>query len=128
MILLALVVPAYLVGADIQAIEDVFGKSDTYVLMVPRGNAAREKELSAALGSVMDVPVIPAAGLKRHVRNVEAGFRVGQRIQKRIADEILCIARIRHARAEHIALFKCFSVFVHYDPYLLFFLPNFGAA
>ena len=36
-------------GADIEAIEDVFGKSDTYVLMVPRGNTAREKALSAAL-------------------------------------------------------------------------------
>ena len=42
-------------GADIQAIEDVFGKSDTYVLMVPRGNAAREKELSAALKELPQV-------------------------------------------------------------------------
>ena len=71
-VLLLLVVPAYLgsgqnsyyygsshifgpetqLGADIEAIEDVFGKSDTYVLMVPRGNAAREKELSTALGDL----------------------------------------------------------------------------
>lgn len=71
LILLIMVVPAYLgsnqnsyyygsshifgpetqLGADIKAIEAVFGKSDTYVLMVPRGNAAREKELSAALRS-----------------------------------------------------------------------------
>ena len=42
-------------GADIQAIEDVFGKSDTYVLMVPRGNAARERELSAALKELPQV-------------------------------------------------------------------------
>ena len=45
-------------GADIQAIEDVFGKSDTYVLMVPRGNAAREKELSAALKELPQVSSI----------------------------------------------------------------------
>ena len=45
-------------GADIEAIEDVFGKSDTYVLMVPRGNAAREKELSAALKELPQVSSI----------------------------------------------------------------------
>jgi len=42
-------------GADIAAIEDVFGKSDTYVLMVPRGNTARERELSDALKEVAQV-------------------------------------------------------------------------
>ncbi len=36
-------------GRDTQAIEDIFGKSDTYVLMAPGGNTAREKELSDAL-------------------------------------------------------------------------------
>ena len=45
-------------GADIEAIEDVFGKSDTYVLMVPRGNAVREKELSAALKELPQVSSI----------------------------------------------------------------------
>lgn len=45
-------------GADIEAIEDVFGKSDTYVLMVPRGNASREKELSAALKKLPQVSSI----------------------------------------------------------------------
>ena len=45
-------------GADTQTIEDVFGKSDTYVLMVPRGNPAREKELSAALKELPQVSSI----------------------------------------------------------------------
>lgn len=78
LILLIMVVPAYLgsnqnsyyygsshifgpetqLGADIEAIEAVFGKSDTYVLMVPRGNAAREKELSAALKELPQVSSI----------------------------------------------------------------------
>ncbi|MDO4385633.1 MAG: MMPL family transporter [Clostridia bacterium] len=75
LVLLLLTVPAYLgaqrnsyhygsshifgantqLGADMEAIEDVFGKSDTYVLMVPRGNAAREKTLSAALKELPQV-------------------------------------------------------------------------
>lgn len=78
LILLIMVVPAYLgsnqnsyyygsshifgpetqLGADIEAIEAVFGKSDTYVLMVLRGNAAREKELSAALKELPQVSSI----------------------------------------------------------------------
>ena len=78
LVLLVLVVPAYLgsnqnsyyygsshifgpetqLGADIEAIEAVFGKSDTYVLMVPRGNAAQEKELSAALKELPQVSSI----------------------------------------------------------------------
>lgn len=42
-------------GKDTQSIEDIFGKSDTYVLMVPRGNMARETELSAALDGLDEV-------------------------------------------------------------------------
>ena len=65
-ILLALVVPAYL-GADIQAIEDVFGKSDTYVLMVSRGNTARERELSDALKELPQV-----SGILSYVDNADS--------------------------------------------------------
>ena len=65
-ILLALVVPAYL-GADIQAIEDVFGKSDTYVLMAPRGNTARERELSDALKELPQV-----SGILSYVDNADS--------------------------------------------------------
>ena len=45
-------------GADAEAIEEVFGKNDTYVLMVPRGNTATEKELSEALHDVPEVQSI----------------------------------------------------------------------
>ena len=85
--LVILVVPAYLgseqnsyyygssrifgpetqLGADVQAIEDVFGKSDTYVLMVPRGSAAREEELSAALKELPQV-----SGILSYVDNAGA--------------------------------------------------------
>lgn len=36
-------------GKDTQAIEDVFGKSDNYVLLIPKTSTATEKELSDAL-------------------------------------------------------------------------------
>ena len=42
-------------GQDIEAIEAVFGKSDSYVVMVPRGNAARERALSDALQTLPEV-------------------------------------------------------------------------
>lgn len=78
LVLLVLVVPSYLgadhnsyyygsshlfgedtqLGSDIKAIEAVFGKRDTYVLMVPRGNNAREKELSTALKEIPQVSSI----------------------------------------------------------------------
>lgn len=40
------------VGADKESIEDVFGKSDTYVLLVPNGDTASEKALSAELNAL----------------------------------------------------------------------------
>ena len=42
-------------GKDTQAIEDVFGQRDTYVLMVPRGNVAAEQQLSDSLKAVPQV-------------------------------------------------------------------------
>lgn len=42
-------------GQDTQAIEDMFGKSDTYVAMVPRGDLEKEQELSSALQEIPQV-------------------------------------------------------------------------
>ena len=42
-------------GQDIKAIEEVFGKRDTYVLLVPRGDTATEKELSDTLHELQEV-------------------------------------------------------------------------
>lgn len=39
-------------GSDTEEINNEFGKSDTYVLMVPKGDVAQEKNLSEALGNV----------------------------------------------------------------------------
>ena len=43
------------VGRDTQAIEEVFGQSDTYVLLVPAGDTATQSELSAALRALPQV-------------------------------------------------------------------------
>ena len=45
-------------GQDTQAIEDVFGQRDTYVLMVPRGNMAAEQQLSDDLRAIPNVKSI----------------------------------------------------------------------
>ena len=42
-------------GSDTKKIEDVFGKSDTYVLLVPRGDTPTESELSAKLHTLPQV-------------------------------------------------------------------------
>ncbi|MDR1765600.1 MAG: MMPL family transporter [Lachnospiraceae bacterium] len=42
-------------GDDAAAIEEVFGKSDTYALLVPAGNPARERALSDSLHSLPQV-------------------------------------------------------------------------
>lgn len=45
-------------GKDTDSIEDVFGKSDTYVLMVPKGDMVKEMELSEELHSLPEVKSI----------------------------------------------------------------------
>ncbi len=46
------------IGADTQKIEDAFGLSDTYVLLVPKGDTATQKELSDALHDIPHVKSI----------------------------------------------------------------------
>lgn len=45
-------------GADTAEIEDIFGKNDTYVLMVPNRDRATQKELSDALHDIPEVKSI----------------------------------------------------------------------
>ena len=42
-------------GRDIAEIEEIFGKSDTYALMIPRGDKVREEQLSQALHEIPEV-------------------------------------------------------------------------
>lgn len=50
--------PETQLGADVEAIEEIFGKSDTYVLMVPRGDLVTEKSLSNELHTLPEVTSI----------------------------------------------------------------------
>ena len=45
-------------GDDTEAIEEIFGESDTYVLMVPKDSTATQKELSNALHEVDEITSI----------------------------------------------------------------------
>lgn len=45
-------------GQDIKAIEETFGQSDTYVLLVPRGDLVKEKKLSQELDTLPQVTSI----------------------------------------------------------------------
>lgn len=45
-------------GADTEKIEGIFGKSDTYVLMVPKDSVATQKELSDALHTLPEIKSI----------------------------------------------------------------------
>ena len=46
------------VGQDTQAIESVFGQSDTYVLLVPAGDTAIQSQLSSALHALPEMTSI----------------------------------------------------------------------
>ncbi len=50
--------PKTQLGADTEAIEEVFGKNDTYVLMVPKTSTATQKELSDRLHGLPQVTSI----------------------------------------------------------------------
>lgn len=65
-------------GRDTQAIEDAFGKQDTYVVLVPKGDLQQEKKLSQALHDIPEVksilsrvdyvgPAVPSAFLEGDV-------------------------------------------------------------
>ncbi|MGN0812479.1 MAG: RND family transporter [Candidatus Coproplasma sp.] len=46
------------IGRDTQEVEEIFGKSDTYVILVPRGNLEKEQELSDSLHEIPEVKSI----------------------------------------------------------------------
>lgn len=50
--------PSTQLGADTEKIQDIFGKNDTYVLMVPNEDKATQKELSDALHEISQVSSI----------------------------------------------------------------------
>ncbi|MGN0369327.1 MAG: RND family transporter [Butyrivibrio sp.] len=50
--------PETKLGQDTEDIEDIFGKSDTYVILVPNGNPENEQQLSLALHNIPEIKSI----------------------------------------------------------------------
>ena len=70
------------------------------LFLIPAFACGAEQQLTAARSRVMDVPVVAAARLKGDVRREQTGLGVGQRVQKRVADEKLGVGGIGRTRAE----------------------------
>ena len=62
--------------------------------LVPAFACGANQQLAAALGRVVDMPVVAAAGLKGNVGQKQASFGVGQRVQERLANEKLGISGV----------------------------------
>ncbi|CUO71641.1 hypothetical protein EAI89_08985 [Eubacterium sp. am_0171] len=75
--------PGTQLGADTEAIEDIFGKSDTYVLLVPKEGKAAQKDLSDALH---DIPQV--SGIISYVDTV--GMEIPESYLERSVYEKLC--------------------------------------
>ena len=65
-----------------------------------------EKSLTAAFGSLMNVPVVAAARLKGDVGKTNALSGLTKRIEVALTDEILRKFVVRLAEAENVGFFK----------------------
>ena len=83
--------------------------------------AVQTSSWPAALGRVVDVPVVAAAGLKGNVGQKQTGFRVGQRVQERLANEKLGISGVCGTGAKNILLLKFMFIHALHTCCLLFF-------
>ena len=85
------------VGLGTVPVLDLSGDGDDIAGLQAPGRLARflipalavhaQQQLSAAFGSVMNVPVVAAAGLKGHVGGEQAALGVGVGVQEGISDE-----------------------------------------
>ena len=66
-------------------------------------------------------PVVAAAGLKGNVGQKQAGFRVGQRVQERLANEKLGISGVCGTGSKNILLLKFMFIHALHTCCLLFF-------
>ena len=89
------------------------------LLLIPALAGRADNHLPAALGRVVDVPVVAAARLKGHVGENQTVLRAGQRVEKGIADKILRISRVGLAEAENILRVKLFLIHDFHDDSLL---------
>ena len=90
-----------------------------FLIVAPACHA--DEDLPAALARLVDMPVVAAAGLKGNVGQKQAGFRVGQRVQERLANEKLGISGVCGTGSKNILLLKFMFIHALHTCCLLFF-------
>ena len=105
-------VPVLDVGGDHHDAALVQADGSLAFFLVPALARRAEQELTTSFVRVVDMPVVAASRLEGHVGGEQAAFRIGQRIQERIAGEILGIGGVRRSRAECVDLLELLFSFI----------------
>ena len=78
------------------------------LLLIPALSGSADQDLSAALGGMVNVPVVPASRFKGYVcQKNRCLLRFSQGFQKRLPDKILGVCVVGSTDAECISCFKC---------------------
>ena len=73
------------------------------VFLIPTFSGCTDEELPSATFGAVDMPMIAAARLKRHIgKKNGAVLRFCQRIEIGLPDEVLCISIVGRSQAKHI--------------------------
>ena len=91
------------------------------LFLIPALTGRAQQQLPAALGRMVNVPVVAAAWLKGYVGRKQAALRVGERVQVRLADKIAGIRGVGRAGAKQVLRFKVFFLQILHGKALLFF-------
>ena len=81
-------------------------------LLIPSLTGGADQQLAAAFFRVVDMPVIPASRLKSDICQKKPAFRLRQRVQIRLSDEIPGIGSVLCPKAKHILLGE--FILIHY--------------
>ena len=108
-------VPVLDVGGDHHNAALVQADGGLAFLLVPALASRAEQELTASFVRMVDMPVVAASRLESHVGGEQAAFRIGQRIQERIAGEVLGIGGVRRSCAECVDLLELLFSFIPHN-------------
>ena len=108
-------VPVLDVGGDHHDAALVQADGGLALLLVPALASRADQELAASFVRVVALPVVAASRLEGHVGGEQAAFRIGQRIQERIAGEELGIGGVRRSRAECVDLLELLFSFISHN-------------
>ena len=97
-------VPMLYLGGDRYDIAGLQALGRLACLLIPALAVYTDQQLTAALGGVVDMPVVPAAGFKSDVGNENGLCGIRQRIEIAFADEILGVACVLLTKTEEAAM------------------------